>query len=114
MNRRGLGGVTTALVLLLTACGPRPVVGAVSSRTGPHGRLDVEVVLDNSGGEGQVALELELHDPDTGALVLRETREAELRAGPSQRVILPVELPAAWQGRGESLRCRVEARYPVE
>lgn len=103
-----MGARSLILALLLGACqGPRPTVRDVRVAAGPlPGRVRVTAVVANqSRGEGQIDVRIQLRDRKSGKVV-EESRDLDLRGKERVELAADVEAPAGdWEAR-------VEAEYP--
>ena len=95
--------------LVLAGCrGPQPdVLEATISRAPEPGKVRVEALLDNRGGDGQVSIDVRLTNRDTGR-VIEEEKSVEMRGKERQRLVSDVEAPPG------NYRVEVKAEYPPE
>lgn len=115
---RALVAVVVVLAASLVACrGPEPVVTRQTLPAGEAGApLRVEaMVVNRSGGSGQVSVVADVTERGSGTLIARESKEIELDAHGSQGVVLELRVPSLLKaGAAERLELRVAAHYPIE
>lgn len=117
--RRWTAPLFAALALFASACrGPDPIVERQTLEPFDRGTkvFRVEAVIVNrSGGDGQIEVEATLVRRRDGEVVARADREVELHAGERQTVVVELPRPpSAAELTADALELRVEAHYPID
>jgi hypothetical protein len=96
------------LLLWLGCRGPQPeVLEATLGRAPEPGKVRVEALLRNHGGDGQVSLDVRLIERDSGR-VIEEEKSVEMQRHEQQRFVSDLAAPPG------NYRVEVKAEYPPE
>ena len=122
MKKHASVGLVVALgALLLSGClGPKPVlVGDPVVEPPPRGSdqpFKVQATFHNEGpGEGQVEVEANLTNKDTGEFIAKETKQIEMQTGDTVNVLFEITLPPSAKDLDpEKIEVEVDAHYPIQ
>ena len=108
------------VALVLGGClGPKPVLQSYNverPQAGSDQPFKVEAVIHNDGpGAGQVAVEVDLTNKQTGATIRQEEQDVELSNGETQHVLFEMDLPSSAKDLDPNdIEVHIDTHYPIE
>jgi YbbR domain-containing protein len=121
MKKRLLSILTlTILTISLTGClGPKPSVQSYDVQPPPEGTdqpYKVEAVVSNIGpGAGEVEVEVNFSNKQTGEPITSEQKEVQLQKDETLHVVIEVDMPESAQDlKPDDIEVEVDAHYPIE
>ncbi|HST05737.1 MAG TPA: hypothetical protein VLQ48_13510 [Chloroflexia bacterium] len=106
--------------LVLTAClGPKPVVRDYAVQPPAQGtdepyQVDVTVANEGPGG-GQIELEVDLVNKQSGVIIAQQTQEVDLQKDNVVQVVVMLDVPeSARDLTPDDIKVQVDAHYPIE